>query len=178
MPTTWKKLESEMVLQNKWYSIRRDKVMRPDGKEGEYYVLQQTDSIYLLAWHSDKLIMVRQYRYPTGIESWEIPAGGSEAGETVLSAAARELQEETGLVASKLEVIGTFQELSARSTGMGHVVWCETLSDTDGAQHEEEGIIAQAAFSWTEIVGMIKDGSISDSGTLSALMIARTHELL
>lgn len=178
MAGKWKTVGSEVVLTNKWYSIRRDEVIRPDGQAGEYFVLQQADSIYLLAWHNNKVVFIRNFRYPTQVESWEIPAGLSEQDESVLDAAARELQEETGLVAENVKIIGTFQELSGRSTGMGHVVWCEALTETTDKQHDEEGIIEQAEFSKPEILAMIQSGEINDSGTLSSLAIALSQGLL
>lgn len=51
--------------------------------------MDQTDSIYLLASVDGKLVFVRQFRYPTQIESWEIAAGGTEKYESITAAAAR-----------------------------------------------------------------------------------------
>lgn len=174
----WKKLSTSVVAQNPWFRIRKDIVIRPDGAEGQYNVLEQADSIHMLVrTNEDKFVFIKQYRYPTQLESWEAPAGLMEDEENILESAGRELTEETGLKAGSMRIIGTFQELAARTNAMGHVVLCEDLKQVSGADHLEEGILEQRAFDRQEVMTMIQDGRITDSGTLSTLTIALAHKL-
>lgn len=94
----WKTVSSEYVIREPWMTVRKDKMMLPDGrvKEG-YWSLEYPDWINVIALtKSGEFIFERQYRHGLGIVEFEIPAGVIEKGETPLEAARRELMEETG----------------------------------------------------------------------------------
>src|SRR5882757_1211856 len=98
----WKKLTSEIVYKNNWYSVRRDKVIRPDGKPGEYNVIEALNGAFILALdESERIQFIRKYRYATDVYSLEVPAGGIEPSEDPHTAAKRELQEELGVTAQE-----------------------------------------------------------------------------
>ena len=94
----WKTVSSEYIIREPWMTVRKDKMMLPDGrvKEG-YWSLEYPDWINVIALtKSGEFIFERQYRHGLGIVEFEIPAGVIEKGETPLEAARRELMEETG----------------------------------------------------------------------------------
>jgi ADP-ribose pyrophosphatase len=108
--SSWKTVNSERVHQNPWYSVRKDSVIRPDGKAGEYFVVEAgAGAVVVIAEDgNDNLILVGQTRYPTGKYLYEFPAGKIEDGEDALSAAKRELGEEAGYIAEKWELLGKY----------------------------------------------------------------------
>ena len=94
----WKVISTEYLIQRPWLNVRRDKVQLPAGNVyDEYYVLHYPTWINVIAITEDgEFLLERQYRHAIGQVSTEICAGCAEAGEYPLTAAKRELQEETG----------------------------------------------------------------------------------
>jgi 8-oxo-dGTP pyrophosphatase MutT (NUDIX family) len=168
----WKKLASKVVYRNKWYSVRRDKIIRPDGKPGEYNVVEAPDGVFIAALDDDKNAhLIRKYRYATGIYSLEIPAGGIERYEEPLEAARRELQEELGLVAQDWRSLGKFQCENAYVNNFGHVFVASDLSEAGQHDRLAEGINKTEKMPIKEVLHMIKTGEITDSQSISALTI-------
>ena len=168
----WKKLGSEVVYKNKWYSLRRDKVIRPDGKPGEYNVIEALDGAFIIAFDEDENIqLIKKYRYTTDIYSLEVPAGGIEANEEPLDAAKRELQEELGMTAQDWRFIGKFQAENAYINNFAHVFIARNLSEAGKHDRVAEGINKTEKISMQRVLRMVKDGEITDSQSMSALML-------
>src|SRR4051812_46381851 len=96
----WTTLNSRLVYDNAWITVREDQVLQPDGKPGIYGVVHfKTRAVGVLPVDDlGHVWLVGQFRYPLGFYSWEIPEGGADEGESREKAARRELREETGLV--------------------------------------------------------------------------------
>ena len=105
----WTTLSRRLVYENPWIRVREDQVLRPDGQPGIYGVVEfKNRAVGVLPVDDEGHVwLVGQYRYPLDLYSWEIPEGGSPERESPEETARRELQEETGLVAGRLELIGT-----------------------------------------------------------------------
>src|SRR5215472_16209804 len=102
--------------------IREDKVIRPDGAEGIYGVVEMPLSCGIVAIDDrDQIAMVSQWRYTLGKMSVEIPTGGGAHGEMPLDAAKRELSEETGLTASSWTSLGTIDNSNGVTTDVAHL---------------------------------------------------------
>ena len=105
----WKTLSSDYLFKDTWFTVRRDKCIKPDGKiVYPYYVYEFPTWVTALAITEDKqVVMVRQYRH--GIEDTiiEIPGGCVDDTDKNLEIAiARELLEETGYEFSSYEYLG------------------------------------------------------------------------
>lgn len=97
-------LASEQVFYGALLSVHRDRVRLPDGREASReYIRHPGAAIVLPVLDDGRLLMVRQYRYPVGVETLEFPAGKIDAGEPSLRTAHRELLEETGHEAGRME---------------------------------------------------------------------------
>jgi ADP-ribose pyrophosphatase len=102
-------LESRCLYEGRVVTLRVDRVLLPSGKEGRREVVEHAPAVAILAETEDKrLLLVRQYRHPVGGEILEIPAGIVEDGEAPAETAARELQEETGYAARRIEPVARF----------------------------------------------------------------------
>lgn len=171
----WKKLSSEIVYKNKWYSVRRDLVITPNGQPGEYNVVDEPDAVFIVAMDEDKSIyLIGTYRYTTDMYSIEVPAGNTDGGDP-LQAAKRELQEETGLRAEKWISLGRFQAENGKTNSFGHVFLAEELQDTKEHDQKAEGITSTQKVSLTEALAMIKDGRITDCQSVAAISYAALY---
>ena len=95
----WKKLSSEKLHNEPWFTVRKESVELPTGAViPDYYVLEYPDWINVIPVTGDKkIVLVEQYRYALGRVSLEIPAGVCEKEDgSLLASAQRELLEETG----------------------------------------------------------------------------------
>ena len=94
----WKKISSQKIYQNQWFSLREDQVISPGGEKSIYGVVETSPAIAIVPLTSKlETYLVGQYRYPLNTYSWEVPEGGADPDESNLEAAKRELIEETGL---------------------------------------------------------------------------------
>lgn len=109
MDMTEKTLASERIYSGKIINLRRDTVSLPGGKQSLREVVEHPGGVCVAAVDGAGYVyMVRQFRYAFGEELLELPAGKLDAGEDPDAAAARELSEETGVEAERLERVGEF----------------------------------------------------------------------
>jgi len=166
----WKVTGSSPVYENSWISVREDRVVRPDGEPGIYGVVHyKNTAVGVLPVEDGHLYLVGQYRYPLGQYSWEIPEGGCPEGEEPLGAARRELEEETGLVASHWERLG-HSHLS-NSVSDERAVWFLATGLHSGERRPEgTEVLGLRRVPVEEALVMARDGRITDSLSLIAIM--------
>ena len=116
----WKVLNSRIIIQDRWISLRADRCQTERGVELDpYYVLNTGNFVHLIVLDdAENIILVRQYRHGCRAMSLELPGGlidGEDA--SILAAGARELLEETGYAAADLELIASLSMDPARFTG-------------------------------------------------------------
>lgn len=169
----WRRLGSSVVHRNPWYHVRRDRVLRPDGQPGAYYVIRtKGPSVFIVALDGrSRVCLLRIYRYPTDRDSWEVPGGNSE-GQTPLVAARRELLEETGLRARTWRKAGVWQTVNGLSDEMSYVFIASGLSAAEGQRQAEEGIREARFVSWRVLTRMVSGGRLSDGQSIVALVKA------
>jgi len=120
-----------------------------------------------------RIVIVRQYRYPTRRYSYELPGGGS-GGEPPQKAALRELQEETGFRAESIEKLGEFVTYCGLADEICHVFLATDL--TPGPQQlDKSEDISVYAVSYPELLEMISSGEFCDGMGLAALHLARAR---
>ncbi len=165
----WKKLSSKYVYKNAFIKVREDKVIDPQGKKALYGVIERTPVVYIIAVNDDgKICLVGQYRYTTGVYSWEIPAGGCD-GDSPLAAAKRELWEETGFKAKQWKKLGMFQTAMGIANIECHVYLAKQLTQTGKNKMHEEGIAEIRMVSLTQIAKEFISGKNIDGPTAAAL---------
>jgi len=174
---SWRTLTSRVVYSNEWILVREDTVLRPDGREGIYGVVEtHSPSVFIVALTADEeVLLVIQDRYTTGERSTEIPAGGAD-GEEPLAAARRELLEETGFAAAQWELLGRLQSMNGICSERQFVYLATDLTALSTAERDphgqNDGITAVLTVPFGEALRMIADGEITDAQTVSSLALA------
>lgn len=173
---SWKKLSSRVVYKNQWIKIHEDRVIRPDGKKGIYGYMVTPPAVLIVALtDNQELFLLKQPRYTqNGEVSIEIPAGNSD-GEDPLKAAKRELQEETGLLAKKWEYIGEAVPFNSLAVEVDYIYIASGLTQSGKDDPTTEGIFDVFTVNFTEAFIMIKDGTITDGQTITAITKAAMH---
>lgn len=168
---SWKKVSSKIAYQNKYFQVREDDVIKPDGGKGTYFVIELPQSVMIVAITSEnEVYLVGQNRYTTNMYSWEIPGGSSE-GQDILIAAKRELQEETGLVSEEWEELGINQVLNGSTNKIFHILLAKNTIQTNNNKQEEDGISKMEKIPYKKVLEMIASGEITDSETISSLTL-------
>jgi len=167
----WKTLSRETVYTNPWMSVREDKVIRPDGHEGIYGVVETRIATGVVALTPQiEVVLVGQYRYTMEAYSWEIVEGGADSGEEPMVAAQRELQEEVGLTASEWLPLGGEIHLSnCISSEIGFLYVARGLSETEASPDGTE-VLQVKTVPLLEALRMVDDGEIKDAMSIIGLM--------
>ena len=168
-------IESEIVYPGRAFTIRRDLVRLPDGRTTKFDIVEHHGSVVLIPI-DDKgnLLFVRQYRHAARLDMLELPAGTLDEGELPEVCAARELREETGHAASKLEDLGGFYLAPGYSTEYMHVYLASGLYYSPLAADDDEFLQVQSV-PLTEALQMAQEGLLPDAKTLAALWLARSQ---
>lgn len=174
-------LGSETVYRNRWMIVREDGILRRDGSEGIYGVVEKPDFVVILPIETDGSIhLVEQYRYPVGARFWELPQGAREDDPSAdpIEVARGELREETGLIAGQIEYVGHLFQAYGYATQGYHIFLARGLTH-GGMQldHEEQGLITQK-FQARAVVEMIASGKIKDATTIAALGLLQLKGLM
>ncbi len=109
-PKPWSTQSSRPIYENKWMRLREDIAQLPDGRTTIYGVVTFGDCVGVLPFvDAGHVVLCRQYRYIFGENHrWEMPTGGIKPGETPEQAALRELQEEVGYTAGRLDWVSSY----------------------------------------------------------------------
>jgi ADP-ribose pyrophosphatase len=172
-PKPWKTLASRVVYQNLWTTVREDLAEMPNGKSTIYGVVQCPECVGVLPFlDDDHVLMVRQYRYVFGEDHrWEMPTGGMKAGEALLEAARRELQEEVGYDAKDLQHINTYFTSKSVMLEIAHLFIGRDLTKVQAIPDETE-FLEVADFPFQQVLQMVLDSEIRDSMTVIAVLLA------
>lgn len=156
------------MYENSWIRLREDQVEFPDGKTGVYAYTERVDAgpIIIPVTAEGKLVVLREWRYP--IQDWTycFPFGGVEAGEDALTAAKRELAEETGYSAEIWEFLGEIKIDPGANSQVTPVFLASGL--TVGAAHLDGAEVHEVMeFSVEEIQAKIKSGEMTGGWLLA-----------
>ena len=169
-----KQICREDIYEGKVLHLVKDKVLLPNGEESYREFCMHVGAVSVIPILPDgRVIMERQYRYAHGRVFFEIPAGKLDyPGEDPLSAAQRELREETGAVAGKMTYLGALDTSPAILDERIYMYMAEDLSFGERELDDDEFLNVEYA-SLSDLYGMVMRGEISDAKTqISVLKVA------
>jgi len=162
-------LSSREVYRNHWMRLREDEILRSNGKQGIYGVVEKDDSAIILPLDQGRVWLVEQFRYTIQERALELPQGGWEMEIVDAEELARgELKEELGLDAAEMTCLGTLWIAYGFTRQKQHVFLATGLTPTAKDPDAEEHDLAARSVSVEEFEQMMLDGTIRDNCTLSA----------
>ena len=164
-----KTVESNTVFTGAIFDIHKDTAQIPNGELKNREVVIHSGGVTIEAENDGKIILVKQFRYGAQQIMLELPAGKLDHGnEDVLSAAKRELEEETGYTAKKWTSLGFIYTTPAICSEKLYLFFAQDL--TSGTPHPDEGeFVEYLELPKEDVFKMIKDGEIFDAKTICAL---------
>jgi len=169
----WQLNKKAVRYDNPWISLSHHEVITPAGTEGIYGVVHfKNIAVGVLPLDEEgNTWLVKQHRYPLGIDSWEIPEGGcpENSGETPEQTARRELEEETGLRAACLTELLVLH-LSNSVTDEKAVVYVAEGLQAGRMHLEDSEDIEVMKLPLREAIAMALDGRITDAISVAALL--------
>jgi ADP-ribose pyrophosphatase len=173
LPKPWNTLTSRSIYQNKWMRLREDVAELPDGRTTIYGVVSTGACVGILPFlDNDRVLLVRQYRYVFGENHrWEMPTGGVHPSETPEQAAQRELREEAGYSAARLEWVSTYYTSKSIVDEVAHLYLGFDLAPAALLPDETE-FFEQAALPFAEVLDLVVRGEIRDGMTIIAVLHA------
>lgn len=168
-------IRSETLLKGRAFLIRRDTLKTPDGSEIKLDIIEHGGSVVIVPIDKDgNLLFVRQYRHAAGMDLLELPAGTLEKDEDPAVCAAREIREETGFAADKIEKIGDFYLAPGYSTEFMHVYLARELR-YDPLEADADEFLSVEKLPFAEAIQMVERGKMPDAKSLAALLLAKSH---
>lgn len=173
LPSAWTTRDSRTVYANKWIRVREDAVTRPDGAPGVYGVVSMRNLALGAVPHypDGTTMLVGQHRYTLDAWSWEIPEGGGDPALPALDEIARELREETGLLARTWTSLGELHTSNSVTDERALLFLAEDLEEREPLPDPTEQLICWR-LPLAHAVEMAAAGRITDAMSVAALLRA------
>ena len=168
-------LESKRIHSGRVIDLDLDTVRFPDGSTGQLEVIRHPGAAAVVPFASDPrgadptILLIQQYRYATNGALIEIPAGRLNPGEDPRVCAQRELLEEVGVTAGRLERLTTMWTTPGFTDERIHLFWAADLTAGKHAREPDE-FIEVTPTPLSEVLKLIRSGVISDAKTIVALL--------
>ena len=170
---TEKCLHSQPIYEGRILSLRKDTVLIPNGRQAYREVVEHHGGVCILPMDSEgNVYLVRQYRYPFGAEILEAPAGKLNRNEDPLTAGIRELKEETGFTAEKIDFVGLCYPSVGYTTEVIHLYLAHGLTLGETCPDEDE-FLDLVKLPLDEAVKQVLNGDIPDAKTQIILLKAQ-----
>ena len=155
-----------------------DSVRFPDDSVGQLEMLRHPGAAAVVPFldppgsADPRVVLIRQFRHAANGYIWEVPAGRLDSGERPETCAARELEEETGMRALRLERLTTIYTTPGFTDERIHLFLAEGLEP--GAEHREaDEFMELHTLRWSDVMRQVERGEISDGKTLVSLLFVQ-----
>lgn len=172
----WKTLSSKYIYDDRWFRARADSCQFPDGRIIEpYYIVELPDWCnVILVTKDERVILVRQYRYPIDQATYELPGGVIEKNEDPKLAAKREMEEETGYTSDDIEFLMKLSPNPAVNNNTAYFFLVRNAVPTVSTNPDLFEDIDIVSFSKEEIIAFVQGNQMSHGvqvGPMYAAMV-------
>ena len=169
----FKILETETLFRGKVFDLQVDQIEYDSGNKGvRETAVHPGGAVAVAVKDNGKIIFVKQFRYPLQKNLIELPAGKLNKGEDPLVCAVRELEEETGYKAGKVEKLGAICTTPGFCTEILHIFLMKDLIPGNHNREEGEFGMEIMELSLEEIEEKIRSGEIFDAKTICGIHYA------
>jgi len=171
------KISSRRLHTGKVIELDVDTVRFPDGSVGEMDIIRHSGASAIVPFLSDpaggdpQVLLLKQYRYAADQYLYEIPAGRLDKGEDPRDCAVRELREETGCSAERIDFLFTMFTTPGFTDEQIHVFLAVGLQHGEAAREADE-FISVETMTLSSALSLIERGDIKDAKTALALLFA------
>jgi ADP-ribose pyrophosphatase len=162
-------LSSREIYRNPWLRLREDRILRSNGEEGIYGVVEKDDAAIILPIDHGRVWLVEQFRFTIQERALELPQGGWEMEVEHPEELARgELREEIGMEAAEMTYLGALWIAYGFARQKQHVFLATGLTETEKEPDPEEHDLVVRSMPVEEFEEKMRRGDIRDNCTLSA----------
>ena len=163
------RLSSTEAFKGRIFTVTVDRVTVPNGRTVTLDMVRHPGSVVLIPMQDDgHVVLIRQYRYALDRWIWELPAGSLDPGEDPAAAAARECEEEIGLIPGRVEFAGAWYPTPGFCTEVMNYYRLGDLRER-GADEDED--IRVHVFTLDEARAMVRRGDVVDLKTAWGLTL-------
>lgn len=168
----WKRISRKRVISTPFLNVYKDAVQLPNGtKIDDFTVVAKKDIVLVVAMTQDnKLVAIREYKYAVNQTLLTLPAGQIDDREDPLTAAKRELAEETGYDGGHFTLIDTMYEYPSKDSHKVYIVSATNVAPRKNIKHEATEQIELELIPIHNIPGMIANGQWKITSVVSALV--------
>lgn len=167
------KIDSKQIFNGKILGLYYDKVRLPNGKTATREKITHPGAVGIVPVTGDnKIILVKQYRYPVEDITIEIPAGKLDKDELPSVCARRELEEEVGAVGGRLTLLSSFYTTPGFCNEVLHLYLATDFKRT-GNNLDDDEFLEIIEPELAVATAWIKDGKIKDSKTIIGILMAK-----
>lgn len=171
----WKIKSSEVKYQNPWIEVREDQVIRPDGKDGIYGVINMKHGVSVLAMGDEEYVyLTDEFQYAVGEQSVETVSGGIDKDEDPLVAAKRELKEETGIEADEWIYLGKVDPFTSVINSFAMIYLARKLHFSD-RNHEGTETLKIHRVKFEEVINMVMTDKITHAQSCVLILKAAKY---
>ncbi len=168
------KLSSRRVHSGRVLDLDVDTVRFPDGSVGELEMIRHSGAaavvpLFAGAAAAPEVLLLRQFRHAADGPVWEVPAGRLEPGESPEACAGRELAEEAGLRAARLDRLTTIYTTPGFTDERIHLFVARDLTPTPHRREADE-FIETHRMPLSRALEMVRSGEVSDGKTVISLL--------
>lgn len=166
------RLNSERVYEGRLLKIDRDRVKLPNGRETTLEMIRHPGASAIVPFvTADDILLIRQFRYATGGFIYEVPAGTLDPGEDPEACARREVEEESGHRAGRLEKLASIYTTPGFTDEIIHLYAAFDLTPV-GQNLDHDEVMTVERMPLAEAIARITRGEIVDAKSICALLLA------
>lgn len=165
------------VFKGRVLEVNIERASLPDGKDVRLEIIRHPGGACALPVHDNgDVLLIRQFRHAAGGIMWEIPAGRIEDGEDPQVCAWRELKEEGGFEAGKMEKLGAFFTTPGFCSELLHIYLADHLTPCS-QNFDDDEYLEVVRLPFHEALHMVYSGEINDGKTMIAILLAKERIL-
>ncbi len=167
-----KTLSSQRIYEGRILNLRVDTVTTINGTSQREIIEHKGGAVIVAVTPEKKIVLVRQYRKAIEGAIWEVPAGKIEEGDVFFTSAVRELEEETGYKAGKLELLTKMLPTVGYASEELYIYLATEL--TPGIPHPDDSEALEVKLvDLKEAVSLVMQGELRDAKTIVAILMAK-----